>query len=53
MLARVRTRGKAVERIIMYARRLLAPGQVAHIAVMHSAAREEAETLAERLRREL
>ena len=52
MLARVRTRGKAVERLIMYARRLLAPGQVAHIAVMHSAAREEAETLAERLRRD-
>ena len=52
MLARVRTRGKAVERLIMYARRLLAPGQVAHIAVMHSAAREEAEALAERLRRD-
>ena len=52
MLARVRTRRKAVEQLIMYARRVLAPGQAAHVAVMHSAAREEAETLAERLRRD-
>ena len=43
MLARVRTRRKAVERLITYARRVLAPDQVAHIAVMHSAARQEAE----------
>ena len=52
VLARVRTRKKAVEKLIMYARRVLVPGQVAYMAVMHSVAREEAETLAERLRRD-
>ena len=51
-LDRVRSRGRALERLLHHTRQLTEPGRPLHIAVMHTDALDDAEDLAERIRQD-